>query len=79
MFLEIELNILWIILGLVPIGLDGGIQLLVTEYESTNAIRFATGLLAGMGTGIALGFIVSELGAIVVYRKNGKLRKKGNE
>ena len=75
-FLEIELNILWIILGLVPIGLDGGIQL-VTDYESTNAIRFATGLLAGMVTGIALGFIVSELGAIVVYRKNGKL--KGNQ
>lgn len=75
-FLEIELNILWIILGLVPIGLDGGIQL-VTNYESTNAIRFATGLLAGIVTGIALGFIVSELGTIAVYRKKEKL--KGNQ
>ncbi len=75
MFLDIELNILWIILGLVPIGLDGGMQL-VTNYESTNGIRFVTGLLAGIVTGIALGFIVSELGTIAVYRKKGKLKKK---
>ena len=75
-FLEIELNVLWIILGLVPIGLDGGIQL-VTDYESTNAIRFVTGLLAGIVTGIALGFIVSELGSIAVYRNREKI--KGNQ
>ncbi len=35
-----------LILAIIPIGLDGGIQL-ITGYESTNAIRFITGALFG--------------------------------
>jgi len=72
MFMDLEIHIFWILLGLVPMGLDGGIQL-VTDYESTNFLRFITGTLAGIVTGIALGFIVSELSKIIVLR--GRFRK----
>jgi uncharacterized membrane protein len=64
-FLNLELNILWIILGLVPMAIDGGVQLLNIGYESTNPVRFVTGLLAGIVTGIALGYIVSEMSRMV--------------
>lgn len=74
-FLSIELNIFWIILGLVPMALDGGIQLLRIGYESTNGTRFATGLLAGIVTGIALGYIVSEFTGMAV--RSRQARKKG--
>ena len=44
---------IWLVLAVVPLGLDGGIQL-VSElgllpfvYESTNAIRLLTGAIAG--------------------------------
>jgi len=44
---------IWLILAMVPIGLDGGIQLLSDlhwvpfAYESTNMIRLLTGAIAG--------------------------------
>ncbi len=67
-FLNLELNIIWIILGLVPMAIDGGIQLLDIGYESTNPVRFITGLLAGIVTGLALGYIVSEMSRMAVQR-----------
>jgi uncharacterized membrane protein len=70
-FLDLEVHILWILLAMVPIGLDGGIQL-VTDYESTNLMRFITGAIAGIAAGIALGYIVSELGKMAVMRKRVK-------
>jgi len=70
-FLSLELNIIWIILGLVPMALDGGIQLL-TDYESNNPLRFITGCLAGIVTGIALGYIVSEMGKMAINRRGLK-------
>ena len=70
-FLSLELHIFWILLGLVPMGLDGGIQL-ITDYESTNLMRFLTGSIAGIVTGIALGYIVSEIGKIVVMKRQIK-------
>jgi uncharacterized membrane protein len=70
-FMSLELHIFWILLGLVPMALDGGIQL-ITSYESTNPMRFLTGSLAGIVTGIALGYIVSEIGKIVVFKKQFK-------
>jgi uncharacterized membrane protein len=69
LFLEMELNFLWIMLGLVPVGVDGLLQL-VTDYESPNPIRFGTGLLAGIVTAIALGFIITEMGYIIKHRKS---------
>jgi uncharacterized membrane protein len=78
-FLEIELNILWIITGLIPVGIDGSVQML-TDYESSNPVRFSTGLLAGIVTGIALGFIISEFGHILVMRRKKKeLMKKESQ
>jgi len=70
-FFSLELHIFWILLGLVPMALDGGIQL-ITSYESTNIMRFITGSIAGAVTGIALGYIVSEIGKIVVLKRQTK-------
>ena len=55
-----ELTIPIIILCLLPIGLDGTIQLF-TDYESTNPRRIITGLIAGVATGIALKIIADSL------------------
>jgi len=52
----------WVIVGaLVPIGIDGVGQLLGL-WESTNAMRFLTGGLVGAVTGLALGYMLRELG-----------------
>jgi uncharacterized membrane protein len=57
---KVELTLPLVILSLVPIGLDGTIQLF-TEYESTNIKRIVTGLIAGFVTGIALKIIADSL------------------
>jgi uncharacterized membrane protein len=49
----------WIVVGLVPIGIDGTGQLL-DFWESTNPLRFLTGGLCGFVVGIALGFMLRE-------------------
>lgn len=41
-----KVNRLLIGLALLPIAIDGGLQL-ITSYQSTNLLRVATGLLAG--------------------------------
>ena len=57
---RIELTLPIVILSLLPIGLDGTIQLF-TDYESTNPKRIITGLIAGIATGIALKIIADSL------------------
>jgi uncharacterized membrane protein len=57
---RIELTLPLIIISLIPIGLDGTIQLF-TDYESTNPKRILTGLIAGGSTGIALKIIADSL------------------
>ena len=59
-FVRIDLRWWMLLIGLVPIGLDGGIQL-VTSYESNNILRILTGSLAGVVTMLALGLVVAEL------------------
>ena len=49
-----------VIAALIPIGLDGTIQLL-TDYESTNPKRLITGLIAGVVTGVAIKIIADSL------------------
>tara|TARA_X000001036_G_scaffold411608_1_gene424471 strand:+ start:2912 stop:3439 length:528 start_codon:yes stop_codon:yes gene_type:complete len=49
-----------VIAALIPIGLDGTIQLL-TDYESTNPKRLVTDLMAGIATGIAIKIIADSL------------------
>ena len=57
---KVELTLPLIILSLIPIGIDGTVQLL-TDYESTNPKRLITGLIAGGSTGIALKIIADSL------------------
>ena len=57
---KILLTLPLIIAALLPIGLDGTIQLL-TDYESTNNRRMITGLIAGIATGIAIKIISDSL------------------
>ncbi len=53
---EVKVGIGLYILTLVPMVLDGGLQL-VTSYESTNLIRLLTGLLVGAFTSLVLCYI----------------------
>lgn len=49
-----------IIIGLIPIGIDGLGQLF-GFWESTNVIRVITGLLTGIVCGAAIGLIIDEI------------------
>ncbi len=46
-------RILLPLLGLLPMAIDGGLQL-VSAYESSNLLRLATGLLAGVSIALLL-------------------------
>ena len=48
------------LLGIFPIGIDG-IGQLFGLWESTNLIRFVTGLLVGAICGISIGLIIDEI------------------
>ncbi len=53
----------WVVVAaLVPIGVDGVGQLL-GYWESSNLARFVTGGLIGAVTGLALGYMLREVGA----------------
>jgi hypothetical protein len=55
----------WLLIALIPIAIDGVGQLL-DYWESTNLIRFITGGLCGLVVGIALGFMLREVGGMAV-------------
>jgi len=59
-FVRYKINPLFVLAGLVPIGVDGGLQL-VTEYESNNLLRVATGLLAGVVLALLLAHFMFAL------------------
>jgi uncharacterized membrane protein len=60
---------IWLILALVPIALDGGVQFLsdlglLPAYESTNAVRLFTGALAGFAASLyAIPILMNMFGA----------------
>jgi len=61
-FYRYKVNPLYVLLGLVPIGLDGGLQA-VTSYESTNPLRITTGLVAGAALALLIAhfmFVIQE-------------------
>jgi uncharacterized membrane protein len=60
LFIRFPIKIWWIVGGLVPIGLDGGLQL-ITSYESNNLFRVLTGTLAGVVTMLALGYVIYDV------------------
>lgn len=71
LFYKIKLNekfIFLIVLGLIPIGIDGLFQLF-GFWESNNFTRVVTGLLIGVICGIAIGIIVDEVNEIMLSRK----------
>ena len=66
----------WLVLALIPIGIDGTGQLL-DYWESTSLMRFLTGGLCGLVVGIALGFMLREVeGMIREGRREKELRKE---
>lgn len=77
-FVRIELKWWWLVGGLVPMGVDGGLQL-VTSYESINIIRVITGGLAGLVTGFAIGVIVFEVTEVVKYERARKKYQREQE
>lgn len=73
-FFRIELNekfLAVVLLSLIPIGIDGVGQLF-RFWESSNIIRFITGLLAGMACGIAIGVIIDEVKTIKTFKNSKK-------
>lgn len=56
-FFFLQLNPMWLLVGLVPIGLDGGLQL-VADYESTNPLRLVTGITGGAALALLLASFV---------------------
>ena len=66
-----EKFVLAILLGLVPIGIDGVGQLFGL-WTSINPVRFITGLLAGSVCGVAIGAIIDE---IKILKKSSILKR----
>jgi uncharacterized membrane protein len=56
-FRRYKFNPLLVFVGLAPIAIDGGLQLL-TSYESNNALRLITGIIAGVVLALLLAFYV---------------------
>ncbi len=64
-------TILFVILFVLPVGLDGGIQLL-TEYESTNLVRVLTGIPAGFIAGFLIAILIKSVKATRQYVMEGE-------
>ena len=60
--------LLLILIGIVPLAIDGLGQL-VGFWESTNLIRLATGLLMGSTCGLSIGIITDEISDIRQFKK----------
>ena len=65
----------WLVLALVPIGIDGLGQLF-GYWESTNLMRFITGGLCGFVVGIALGFMLRELEGMATEWRADRRRER---
>jgi len=72
LFVRFRGSPLLLLLGLVPMGVDGGLQI-VTDYESTNPLRLATGLLAGAVLSMLLALYINA------FEDIGKERRRGRE
>jgi uncharacterized membrane protein len=54
--------VILVILFVAPVGLDGGLQLF-TGYESTNLVRFLTGIPAGFIAGFLIAILIKSVKA----------------
>lgn len=59
-FYRYKVHPLFVLLGLAPLALDGGLQL-VTDYESNNPLRLVTGIVAGVFLGLLFAHFLFEL------------------
>lgn len=57
LFVRYKIHPVLAVLGLVPIGIDGGLQL-VTSYVSNNPLRLATGIIAGVACAMLLAHFI---------------------
>jgi uncharacterized membrane protein len=71
-FYRYKMNPIFAILGIVPIGIDGGLQA-VTTYESTNPVRLLTGFIAG----VALALLMSHF-MFVIQEDSAKSKRKSS-
>ena len=71
LFFVPEITFWLLLVGYVPIGIDGTTQLL-TDYESNNFLRVGTGLLAGIVTAFLIAFIALEYVKLIMEWKQGK-------
>ena len=67
-FRYIDFKWQYIIIGLLPIGIDG-IGQMFCFWESINIIRLMTGMLAGILTGLAVAVIIQELCIVIKEMK----------
>ncbi len=61
-FYKYKIHPVFVLLGLVPIGIDGGLQAF-TSYESNNILRMVTGFVAGLVLSLMLAhflFVIQE-------------------
>ncbi len=61
----------WIFIGFIPLGIDGLGQLF-GFWESTNQLRFFTGMIAGFITGLLVGVIIDEVHDMIAKKKKLK-------
>lgn len=73
LFIILDLKVWYIIGALVPMGIDGVGQMLGL-WESSNLVRVVTGGLAGVITGIALGFIFFVFETVMADRRRSKAK-----
>lgn len=57
LFYRIRINPFLALLGFAPMAIDGGVQA-ITSYESTNPLRLATGMIAGVAGSLLLAHFV---------------------
>lgn len=69
----VYLTLLLAILCVGPLAIDGGMQLM-TSYESNNALRFLTGIPAGIFLGLIIGLMVQSLQFMPVRRRNAHVQ-----
>ncbi|HYS71271.1 MAG TPA: DUF2085 domain-containing protein [Thermoplasmata archaeon] len=62
-----------IVLGLLPVAVDGFRQLLTT-YESTNVLRFLTGIPSGWVTGLLVGVLLTSIRQVDLETKELRAR-----
>ena len=67
-FIAIRIHPLLVLVGLVPMAIDGGIQL-VTDYESNNPLRLLTGLIAGLALSLMFAHMIFAIGDEPVKKK----------